>query len=274
MESVTILWIAFYVFIGLLSVQLVRFAGPLAIGGQYTVEELYPSDESGRLNVAYRILAPTICCQLPVFIMAAICDAFSVPGPSLRYMPTLFYWLFLGVIKHARGKLRYRTLPFSFEAFMSLLLSVAFDHFVIDGYLGGQVLDVLDTSSIAFEFELALFGVVTFWISTFFKRYQIKRSRVHSYVIPSYVVPSYSGFSYSSIDTGEARLFAYEREYGDLLPQRFSNDLLLRSVFFAIMAIEDGNRPEFIRTIERMAAHFHLANNYGDNAAGERDSSA
>lgn len=70
-------------------------------------------------------------------------------------------------------------------------------------------------------------------------------------------------FSYSSIDTGEARLFAYEREYGDLLPQRFSNDLLLRSVFFAIMAIEDGNRPEFIRTIERMAAHFHLANTTG-----------
>lgn len=146
---------------------------------------------------------------------------------------------------------------------MSLLLSVAFDHFVIDGYLGGQGLDVLDTSSIAFEFELALFGVVTFWISTFFKRYQIKRSRVRSYVIPSYVVPSYSVFSYSSIDTGEARLFAYEREYGDLLPQRFSNDLLLRSIFFAIMAIEDGNRPEFIRTIERMAAHFHLANTTG-----------
>lgn len=258
MESVTILWIVFYVFTGLVSVQLVRFAGPLAIGGQYTVEELYPSDESGRLNVAYRILAPTICCQLPVFIVAAICNAFSVPGPSLRYMPTLFYWLFLGVIKHARGKLRYRTLPFSFEAFMSLLLSVAFDHFVIDGYLGGQGLDVLDTSSIAFEFELALFGVVTFWISTFFKR-----SRVRSYVIPSYVVPSYSVFNYSSIDTGEARLFAYEREYGDLLPQRFSNDLLLRSVFFAIMAIEDGNRPEFIRTIERMAAHFHLANTTG-----------
>lgn len=273
MESVTILWIVFYVFIGLLSVQLVRFAGPLAIGGQYTVEELYPSDESGRLNVAYRILAPTICCQLPVFIMAAICDAFSVPGPSLRYMPTLFYWLFLGVIKHARGKLRYRTLPFSFEAFMSLLLSVAFDHFVIDGYLGGQGLDVLDTSSIAFEFELALFGVVTFWISTFFKRYQIKCSRVHSYVIPSYSVSSYS-----LIDTDEARLFAYEREYGDLLPQRFSNDLLLRSVFFAIMAIEDGNRPEFIRTVERMAAHFHLAKTTGimqqtsDTPLSDRDS--
>lgn len=101
MESVTIHWIVF------MSLSVCRAfslsaAGPLAIGGQYTVEELYPSDESGRLNVAYRILAPTICCQLPVFIMAAICDAFSVPGPSLRYMPTLFYWLFLGVIKHAR----------------------------------------------------------------------------------------------------------------------------------------------------------------------------
>ncbi len=238
MESVILLWIVFYVFIGLSSVQLVHYAGPLAIGGQYTVDELYSTDESGRLNVAYRILAPTICCQLPVFIVAAICDALSVPGPSLRCMPTLFYWLFLGVTKHARGKLRYRTLPFLFEAFMSLLLSVAFDHFVIDGYLGGQGLDVLDTSSIAFEFELALFGVVTFWISTLFKRYQIKC-------------------------TGEARLFAYEREYGDLLPQRFSSDLLLRSVFFAIMAIEDGNRPEFIRTIERMAAHFHLAKTTG-----------
>lgn len=176
MESVILLWIVFYVFIGLSSVQLVHYAGPLAIGGQYTVDELYSTDESGRLNVAYRILAPTICCQLPVFIVAAICDALSVPGPSLRCMPTLFYWLFLGVTKHARGKLRYRTLPFLFEAFMSLLLSVAFDHFVIDGYLGGQGLDALDTSSIAFEFELALFGVVTFWISTLFKRYQIKGS--------------------------------------------------------------------------------------------------
>lgn len=146
---------------------------------------------------------------------------------------------------------------------MSFLLSVAFDHFVIDGYLGGQGLDVLDTSSIAFEFELALFGVVTFWISTFFKRYQIKCSSAHSNALSSYVVPSDSVFGYSSIDTGEARLFSFEREYGDLLPQRFSSDLLLRSVFFAIMAIEDGNRPEFFRTIERMAAHFHLAKTTG-----------
>lgn len=258
MESVTISWIIFYVVIGLLSIQFVRFAGPLAIGRQYTVEEQYPTDESGSLNVAYRILAPTICCQLPVFIVAAICDALSIPGPLLRYMPTLFYWLLLGVAKHARGKLRYRTLPFLFQASMSFLISVAFDHFVIDGYLGGQGLDVLDTSSIAFEFELALFGVVTFWISTLFRRYQIRRSRVDLYVNTSH-----TGFSYSSIDTSEAKLFAYEREYGDLLPTRFSSDLLLRSVFFAIMAIEDGNRPKFIRTIERMAAQFHLAKTTG-----------
>lgn len=258
MESVNIIWVVFYAFIGLLSVQFVRYAGPLAIGRQYAVEELYFTDESGRLNVAYRILAPTICCQLPVFIVAVICDALSVPGPSLRYMPTLFYWLLLGVAKHVKGKLRYRTLPFLFKAFMSLLISVAFDHFVIDGYLGGQGLDVLDTSSIAFEFELALFGVVTFWISTFFKRYQIRHSSVHSYLDTPH-----PGFGYSSIDTSEKKLFAYEREYGDLLPRRFSSDLLMRSVFFAIMAIEDGNRPKFIRTIERMAVHFHLAKTTG-----------
>lgn len=203
MESVTLLWIVFYAFIGLFSIQFVRFAGPLAIGRQYTVDELYPTDESGRLNVAYRILAPTICCQLPVFIVATACDALSISGPSLRYLPTLFYWLLLGVTKHACGKLRYRTLPFLFEAFMSLLISVAFDHFVIDGYLGGQGLDVLDTSSIAFEFELALFGVVTFWISTFFKRYQIKCSSVRSYVDTPH-----PGFGYSSIDTSETKLLA------------------------------------------------------------------
>lgn len=96
MESVTILWIVFYVFTGLVSVQLVRFAGPLAIGGQYTVEELYPSDESGRLNVAYRILAPTICCQLPVFIVAAICDAFSVPVLRCDTCPPFSIGCFLG----------------------------------------------------------------------------------------------------------------------------------------------------------------------------------
>lgn len=44
------------------------------------------------------------------------------------------------------------------------------------------------------------------------------------------------------------------------------------------MAIEDGNRPEFIRTIERMAAHFHLANTTGimpqtsDTPLSDRDS--
>lgn len=90
MESVSLLWIVFYAFIGLFSIQFVRFAGPLAIGRQYTVDELYPTDESGRLNVAYRILAPTICCQLPVFIVATACDALSISGPSLRYLPTLF----------------------------------------------------------------------------------------------------------------------------------------------------------------------------------------
>lgn len=44
---------------------------------------------------------------------------------------------------------------------------------------------------------------------------------------------------------------------------RFKKDILLRSVFFAIMAIEDGNRPKFFRAIERMMAHFGLAKTTG-----------
>ena len=58
-------------------------------------------------------------------------------------------------------------------------------------------------------------------------------------------------------------MFAYEREYGSLLPRRFSSDVLLRTVFFTIMAIEDGNRPDFIRSVERMAARFNLAKTTG-----------
>ena len=257
MQTVGIIWIAIYVVIGLLSVELVRFAGPKAIGANYRIEETY-DDDSGKLNVSYRIIAPTICCELPVFALAVACDAISLPGPTLRFLPVVFYWLILGVTKHARHALLDRLAPFLGETVVSLLLSLAFDHFVIGGYLEGQGISVLDNSSIAFQFELALFGFATYWISSLFISVSYRK-----YQACFNSESDKSGFRYSNIDTSEAKLFLYEREYGGLLPRRFSNDVLLRALFFTIMAIEDGNRPEFIRTIERLAARFNLAKTTG-----------
>ena len=98
MESVTLLWIVFYAFIGLFSIQFVRFAGPLAIGRQYTVDELYPTDESGRLNVVYRILAPTICCQLPVFIVLRLVMHFQFRDLRCDTCPPFSIGCFLGLL--------------------------------------------------------------------------------------------------------------------------------------------------------------------------------
>lgn len=254
---ITLYWLAFYVAISLASIQFVRFAGPLAIGPCYRIEELYDSD-SGKLNVAYRILAPTVCCEIPVLALVAACNASNLPGPTLRFLPTALYWLFLGVIKLTNNTLVDRLLPFLGEAFISQLLALAFDHFVIGGYIGSQGVNVFDNSSIAFQFELAIFGVATCWISTLLMRLQAK-SHLHS----PFPKTTHGGSYYSLVDTTEAKLFSYEREFGELLPQRFTNDILLRSVFFAIMAIEDVNRPSFIRTIERLAARLNLAKTTG-----------
>lgn len=70
-----------------------------------------------------------------------------------------------------------------------------------------------------------------------------------------------------SVDASEKKLYSYVRQYGSLLPERFDADVLLRSVFYAIMAIDDYNRPAHIRAIERMAFPFGLSKNDGNHAA-------
>lgn len=258
MQSVGFLLLAFYIVLSLSTISFVRYAGPIAIGSNYQIEERCGDNDSGRLNIAYRILAPTICCGVPVLVLVAICDAVSIPIPTLRILPAAFYWVFLAVIKHARHALKNYIVPFTAEALISILLSIAFDNFVIEGYINGLGIGVLDSSSIAFQFELAVFGVATCWISTSFTRAWVKCYRLN--------LTSEQGgdLKYGSIiDTSESRLFSYERKYGDLLPHRFERDILLRSVFFAIMAIEDGNRPTFVRSVERIAARLNLAKTTG-----------
>lgn len=258
MPAVNMFWLLIYFIMALLGIALVRFAGPLAIGADYRIEEKYEDADSGKLNVAYRILAPAVCCEFLMFLLVVMCNAFSAPGPTACCLPVLFYWVILGSMKYAKGTLRGTCVPFLCEAALSIILSLGFDHFVIGGYLGGQGIGILDSSSIATQFEIALFGVATCWISSLFMRVQFNVQRS----CPNQDIIQYDGYSLR-IDTGEAKLFSYEREFGELLPSRFKSDILLRSVFFAIMAIEDGNRPAFFRAAERIAARLDLAKTTG-----------
>lgn len=256
-------WFAIYEVLGLASVAFVRLAGPLAIGPNYQIEDSYDSVESGKLNVAYRILAPVICCSVPVFVITAFCDLYGAAVPTCRFLPVVIYWITLGVEKRVVGRLSGRLLLFLSEAVTSVLIAFLFDYFVIRGYLSNVGIEILDNSSVAFQFELALFGVITCWISSGFVRHKYSVLRTGSVSNGGLCESPGRRYFYSSVDTSEAKLFEYEREFGPLLPERYKKDLLLRSLFFAIMAIEDGNRPKFIRSIERMMARFGLAKTTG-----------
>lgn len=258
MQSVSLFWLVTYFVLSFLSVGFVRFAGPLAIGSSYRVEGLDDDEDSGKLNVAYRILAPTICCEVPVFAFVVACESLSIAVPTLRFLPIVFYWVILGLRKQARGLLVGGIVPFLGQALLSLVLTLAFDSFVIGGYIDGLGISVLDNSSIAFQFELALFGVATCWISTL-----LLRARCYTGDVTSNAPQDESHQYQGPIDVSESRLFSYEKKFGYMLPKRFSSDILLRSLFFAIMAIEDGNRPSFIRSVERIASRFNLAKTTG-----------
>lgn len=186
---------------------------------------------------------------------------FSWPLPQWRVLPLVIYWFVLGIIKHARNRLIKYLGPFLSEAIVSFVIACAFDQFVIGGYLRSENgLEVFDNSSIAFQMEVALFWVIVSSISAAFVRISNRRARNR----PTDETRGKDESKYNcAIDTSEAKLFSFERKFGKLLPQRFQSDILLRCVFFSIMAIEDGNRPRLYRFVENVAARLGLAKTTG-----------
>lgn len=180
---------------------------------------------------------------------------------AMEGFPLVIYWFELGVIKHARNRLIKYLLPFLSEALVSVAIAWVFDWFVIGGYLRSENgLEVFDSSSIAFQMEVALFWVAVSSISAAFVRISNRRARNR----PTDETRGKDESKYNCvIDTSEAKLFSFERKFGKLLPQRFQSDVLLRCVFFSIMAIEDGNRPRLYRFVENVAARLGLAKTTG-----------
>lgn len=255
-----LIWLTVYAVLALVTIVVVRKFGPDAMDTRYVIEEEYDR-ETGPKNVAYRILAPMLCCGIAVFSLTMLAGFLSWPLPQWRVLPLVIYWFVLGIIKHARNRLIKYLLPFLAEAATSVAIACAFNWFVIEGYLRSENgLEVFDNSSIAFQMEVALFWVIVSSISAAFVRISNRGTRTS----PAAETHSKDESKYSCvIDTSEAKLFSFERKFGKLLPQRFQSDILLRCVFFSIMAIEDGNRPRLYRFVENVAARLGLAKTTG-----------
>lgn len=172
------------------------------------------------------------------------------------------YWVILSTIKASHHKLWDRVGPHLIEAFLSCLISFAADCYVI-GAVAKEGLAVFDQSSIAFQLEVALFWALVGVTSTLFlrRRYRVRvgdaapagRTRARSYRY----------YTVGTVDTSEKRLASYEQRFGKNLPVRYKQDILLRVLFFSIMAIEDSNRPEGVRMLERVLCRFGFASTTG-----------
>ena len=172
------------------------------------------------------------------------------------------YWVILSTIKASHHKLWDRVGPYLIEAFLSCLISFAADCYVI-GAVAKEGLAVFDQSSIAFQLEVALFWALVGVTSTLFlrRRYRVRvggaapagRTRARSYRY----------YTVGTVDTSEKRLASYEQRFGKNLPVRYKQDILLRVLFFSIMAIEDSNRPEGVRMLERVLCRFGFASTTG-----------
>ena len=242
-------------------VCVVRRFGPFSLSS-YCVEDEYDS-EGSKENISYRILAPSLFCIVVVLLANGLIGALHGElGTLASFVPTLMYWVILSTIKASHHKLWDRVGPYLIEALLSCLISFAADCYVI-GAVAKEGLAVFDQSSIAFQLEVALFWALVGVTSTLFlrRRYRVRVGGAAS--AGRTRARSYRYYTVGTVDTSEKRLASYEQRFGKNLPVRYRQDILLRAVFFSIMAIEDSNRPRGVRLLERVLCRFGLASTTG-----------
>lgn len=234
---------------------LVRILGPASIK-DYKLECDYDSN-TAFANIAYRILSPTIlsCIFLSALTLALSNSYQETPAP--RWLPVLFYWLFLFTKKAKDGSFTTSAIAFGIEAATSILAAAMFDAFVISK-LGIKGIEIFDESSIAFEFEIILFGGLVQLVGSLMARHFYTTYRLQT-------IDNTHRRTVSPIapDTSEANLFRLKREYEVLLPLVYKQDPLLWDVFFSIMVIEDFNRPKHFRFFERLASRIGISKTTG-----------
>lgn len=273
--SFGIAWLFVYLGIASLTLYAVREFGPVSVSSGYVVECRY-DEGNGRDNVAYRIVAPPLCCSALLLALQILCERLSLGLPTHAYLATVLYWVLLFLIKWRNRKLKGRSALVLAEAVASVLIAIMFDRFILSAFQDLGV-GVFDSSSIAFQMELAAFYVLTGAIAARFIRLESGARGMRcvdgwtdGLPSSSYSAGSFNGYTSATVDTSESKLFMYEREYGSLLSERCSRDILLRALFFSIMAIEDANRPPAMRLGERMLSVFGLAKTTGIMQQGSK----
>lgn len=262
MSIMSVVWVIAYLAIALLCLPIVKILGPVSISS-YRLEESYDQD-SGVPNVIYRIISPVLCCGFCTWLLGVLALFLHLEQLPPRWLAVLFYWALLFASKVTARKL-FSGLAFAVEALVAVFLSVSVDEFVMQRLLEGDF-NVLDESSIAFQLELAMFYMlVQLVVSSLTRRqYKLYVEQQKNYLHSQRSSSSKTKRSYYPlVDTSERKLFGYERRFAHLLPQRYSDDALLRVVFFTIMAIEDANRPEGFRIFERIACKLGVAKTTG-----------
>lgn len=261
-------WLVIYFGVAVLCIPLVSALGPVSIKN-YVLEHSY-DESTGVSNIAYRMLAPILCCYIMILIFS--CFLSSVIGdPLYSWLSVLLYWAAMVLIKGVTNSFRISILAFILEVAFSILIAVLFDATVMKS-IARDGIEALDNSNIAFQLELAMFFVVVQVIASIATRHEYRIWEIHRqvYEIGNHHLKErsnshrkvYGGYC-SLIDTSEAKLFEYERRFGKLLDGRFASDPILRIVFYAIMAIEDANRPATVRLCERIACMFGAAKTTG-----------
>ena len=261
------IWIALYFGIAALCVPVVSALGPVSIRN-YVLEYSY-SKSTGASNIAYRVLAPILCCYA-IILLFSIFISSSIGLPYYSWISVLSYWAIMVILKTATSRISIPIVAFVMEIAFSLTIAALVDMTVMHSIFDSGI-DALDDSNIAFQLELAVFFVVVQVIASISTRQEYRimlvdhyRYRTDSKAFADFgkTYKSYGAYR-SLVDTSEMKLFEYERRFGSLLSDRFTSDPLLRTLFFSIMAIEDSNRPAGVRLLERIASVFGAAKTTG-----------
>lgn len=244
--------VVLYYCISIIMVIAVRKLGPVSIG-KYRIESAY-DDSTGTLNVVYRIVAPVVA---NYFFLLIVASAATILGLSIqlsvRWLPILFYWINLLILKIGIHRLLVPLWATFLEICFSVGLSIYFDWAVVCRFPQLGLL-AIDQSNIGFQVAVMLFfAVVQIILSA------TLRSKYDYLLGGRNYKKSYS----SSVYPTEQALFGYKRKFDKFLPKRFHEDLALHVLFYSIMFIEDVNRPQYVRKIEAILARVGRAKTTG-----------
>lgn len=248
-SAVSVPMLILYFLISILMFLVIPKFGTLSIGC-YRLEEDYDQN-IGATNIIYRIVSPVIWSNLFLLLVSVSTGLIGVCiSPECRWMPVAFYVFVLVIAKVMKRPAAFSIPAIVLQGGVSVIFAMLFDFLVIRE-LPKEGLQAFDSSNIGFQFILAVFFALVQMILSFITRSQYCSANSDISNRTSSYLPS------------EKTLYNYRRRFNELLPSRFANDILLRAVFYSIMAIEDYNRPLIIRRIENLLAKMGFAKTTG-----------